>query len=194
MEFIEDKEGRSIKIFKPEEIEKTTQLIKDTFGIKKVNDRPSNSTSSHYLKFKYNGHRYDIRIADLTYLIPKDQHKIVLNCTYKRADNLFTFEASVYNYTPEDIVKAVQLLDNSIKFFKSDENKKDILSYVKDNYNIKDGDVSLDSNLYPYNVAMELAGRYMEEKEIDDNKYNTNFIGLVSIIENMIARIKSKDY
>ena len=41
---------------------------------------------------------------------------------------------------------------------------------------------------------MELAGRYMEEKEIDDNKYNTNFIGLISIIENMIARIKSKDY
>lgn len=193
METTEDNEGKCIKIYTPEEIEKAMKLLKDTLGIEKVNDRLYDSTA-RYLKFKYKGSRYDIRMADHTCLIPKDQHKIVLNCTYERADNLFVFEASAYNYTPEDIVNAVQSLDSSITLFKSKEYRPDILRYVKANYDQKNGGVSLDSNLYPYDVAMELAGRYMEEKDIDDNKYNTNFIGLSSIIENMIARIKSKDY
>lgn len=196
MENTEDKEGNSIKNFTPEEIEKVKKLFQENLGVKEedIVVRKAKKTSTQYIKIDQGKRHYDIRLADHTYTIPKDQHKILLNNRHKYGLDGLTFiiEASIYNYTPEDIVNAIQGTEKAFKLFKSKRNLAKIRQYVKA-YEEKDAenenDRFKDSILYPDTIAMELAGLYMNENELNDDRYNSIFTALSSIIEREIIML-----
>lgn len=189
MEVTVDKEGRSIRQYSSKEIEQTKNLLSTTFNIanEKIKCRKAASTSTLYMKFRHNNRRFDIRLADHTYKIPEDEDKVLLNCLYKK--NGFIIEASIYNYTPTDIVDCVQALDNSLLYFNSDKTIKAVQKYVEDNYEQVGKDNYDDYILYPQNIAMELAGLYMKENNISDDKYNSKFHALRSIMEDELAKL-----
>lgn len=198
MEITEDKEGKSIKLFSLEEIKKVKKLFQENLGVKEedIVVRKAKKTSTLYIKIKQDDRHYDIRLADHTYTIPKEEHKILLNNRHKYGFNGLTFiiEASVYNYTPEDIVNAIQGTEKAFKLFNSTKNLAKIRKYVEE-YEEKDAEDELDrfkdSILYPDTISMELAGLYMKENELTDDKYNSNFIALSSIMEREIVMLNN---
>lgn len=189
MEVTIDKEGRIIRQYSSKEIEQIKKLLIKTFNLdnEKIKCRKAVSTSTLYMKFRHNNRRFDIRLADHTYKIPKDEDTVLPNCLYKQ--NAFIIEASIYNYTPTDIVNCVQALDNSLSYFNSDKTIKTVQKYVEDNCEQVGGDNYDDYILYPQNIAMELAELYMKEKNISDDKYNSKFHALRSIMKDELDKL-----
>lgn len=189
MEITIDTEGKSIKRYGDAEIKSIKTLLINDLHVdpSKIKERSSASTTSSYLKFFYNKRRYDIRLSDHTYKIPKDEHKILHNCRYEQ--KVFIIEAPVFNYTPKDIIECVSSLDGSLKFFQTKKNKNSVRQFVKDNCDKVGEDTYDDYELYPYNIAIELAGIYIKQHEIKEDKFNTKFHALRSIIEKELERI-----
>lgn len=193
MEVTEDKEGKTIKIFTPEETEKVRKFIKDKLGLSEddIYHRRSAKTSTQYIIINQGKRRYDIRLADHTYASPKGEHKILLNNRHKYGPNGLTFiiEASIYRYSPEDIVNTIKGTEKAFKLFNSKKNLAKIRQYVNE-YEEKgvedEMDRFKDSVLYPHTIAMELAGLFMGENELTDDGYNSNFTALSSIMEREI--------
>lgn len=197
MEVTEDKEGKNIKIFTTEETEKVKELMQNKLGLTEddIYHRHSTKTSTQYIKIDQGKRHYDIRLADHTYTIPKEDHKILLNNRYRYKSNGLTFiiEASIYNYSPEDIVNSIQGTEKAFKLFNSKKNLAKIRKYIEE-YEDKGGeddkDRFKDSVLYPHTIAMELAGLYMKENELTDDEYYSNFTALSSIMEREIDTYK----
>lgn len=195
MELTVDKSGKYIKNYNPKQICRLKKLILKLLNInnKDIIYRRSQSLDSQYIIFRYNGNRYMIRSSTYTYKIPKDSNKILLNCRYIQQN--FIIEASIYKYTPEVAVRVVREIDKSLSMYQLEENQSKIHAFVKDIYDETGiyNKYFYDDRLYPYNMAMELAGMYMDENHISDNKYNTQFIALSSIMENELDKINYYD-
>lgn len=190
MEVTVDKEGRSIKQYSTEEIENTKSLLQKELNLDadKIKIRPSVSTSSLYLKFRYNNRRFDIRLADHTYKYPKEEDKILLNCLYK--NKKYIIEAAVYNYSPDDIVNAVKSLNKSLNHFQSEKCQESIKEFTQENYEKVGNDDDYDDYvLYPHNTAMDLAGLYITKHKIIDDEFNSKFHSIRSIIENELEKL-----
>lgn len=185
MEITVDKDGKSLKLFSDQEIQEIKKLIQEKLGL---NDEDvvirTQKSSAKYIMLYQDDRHYLIRFADHTYAIPAGEHKILLSNRYVyRSTGLnFIIEPSLYRFSPEEIVTAIQDTEKWYNHFNSKENLAKIKCFVKeyDEEEPTDDDIFNDCALYPYTLGMELAGRYMDENNLDDDNA---FTALSSIME-----------
>ena len=191
MDTTENKSGQYIKIYTPAEIEQLKELLTTSLGIKRIVDTPR--MPFRMLRLQYNKkRRYDIKIAAGISPIPKVKYNKRSNCSYKfgYSGPIFTIEASVFTYSPNEIVEAIQEIENSFNRFKPFFHT--IKKFTRDNAD-EAGDEVIDYFMYPNEIAKILAKMYITDNNIKDNKYNSNFITLMYMIEKELHIFANED-
>ncbi len=212
MEITVDKEGKSIKIFSPEEIQEVKELIQNELGFKAqdVVLRTVKNSTAQYLIFDIDDRHYVVRFADHTYAIPAGENCILLSNRYEyRVNGLnFIIEPSLYRFTSEDIVNSIKGTEKWYKHFNSKENIAKIKRFVNEYVNKEEmldiycnsceksdwNGMFEDFMVYPSTFGMELASYYIDENNIDENnltvdEYDCLFTALSSIMERELETI-----
>lgn len=190
MEITIDKEGQSLKLFSLKEIQEVKQMMQEKLGLNEedVIIRIEKKSSAKYIMLVQDDRHYVVRFADHTYAIPAGEDKILLGIRYAyKANGLnFIIEPSIYRYSHEEIVSAIQETEKWFKHFNSKEILKKIKRFVQEyveEEGTEDDDIFKDCILYPYTLGMELASLYMKTEEYLNDLNDFAFTALSSIMD-----------
>lgn len=175
-----NKKGKSLLLYDQEDIERTKDLLSNITDIQQLEyeelNHDKDGTTSKYLNFKLHSVKYKIRMSDYPY---KTLNKTVLK-GYRFVRNNWVIEASIYRYTPTDILDIIKNIDNSTIPFKSisykDGLNKFVIQELNDEYN---------RNMEDADLIKYLARTYIKTRNILDDKYTTKY----SVLKNIFADI-----
>lgn len=178
-----DIKGKSL-LYNPEDIEQTKGLLSKIPDIRQLKYNESNDdkdgTTSKYLNFNLHGVKYKIRMSD--YIYKTFNNSILKSCRFVR--NNWIIEASIYKYTPTDILDIIKNIDrNTIKYESipyKDNLKKFVIQELNDKYN---QDMN-DADLIEY-----LVDTYIEDRNILDDKYNTEYYVLKNVVADILRNL-----
>ncbi|MCH5328054.1 MAG: hypothetical protein J1E02_03450 [Coprobacter sp.] len=147
-----------------EDLEREISSLQD---IKNLKWDPSKSTESKYLKFKKGEERFKVRISSHTTSSLKNE--VLFPAYYNYKNGFWVIDACLGKYKPKDVKQLVENICNKLLKYNNEERRQKIKKFAEEKgFNPIIDDDALD-------LSFSLAERYINERNLKDDKYGSTF-------------------
>lgn len=136
-------------------------------GVTDLQWSKAKSTESNYLKFKKDNVKFKVRISSHTQ--SSHRNEVLFPMYYDYWNELWMIDANLGRYTPTDVKQLVGNICSNLSKYNNDETKKGIKKLASDN------DLEPEDEEDVFNLSLDFAAKYINEKKLKDDKYGSIF-------------------
>lgn len=172
--------GKSIKVDDDMEITnhqnvmyddiKKNDLKKKILALDGVSGFKISGKNSQYYKFKKDGANFKIRIAGHTR--SSEDNEVLFPIFYHSVDRAWFIDVNLGDYKPKTAALIVDNITKKLSKYDNDDTVSKLKKYANEHDikpNLKDDEFDV------YNKAYELASKYIEDNELEDDEYRTTY-------------------